>query len=46
MFLPKGASNLVDEAGIKIVKKYGFDKLNDIAKLSFKNTSKIKNYFE
>lgn len=40
--LPKGASNLVDEAGVKIVKKYGFDKLKDIAKLSFKNTEKIK----
>ena len=42
MFLPKGASNLVDEAGIQIVKKYGVDKLNEIAKLSFKNTEKIK----
>lgn len=44
MFLPKGASNLVDEAGYKIVQKYGFDKLKEIAKLNFKNTEKIKNY--
>ncbi len=42
IFLPKGASNLVDETGIKIVKQYGFDKLKDVAKLNFKNTNKIK----
>lgn len=41
-FLIKGASNKVDELGLKIVNKYGFDKLNDIAKLNFKNTEKIK----
>ena len=40
--LPKGASNLVDECGKKIVKEYGFDKLKEIAKLNFKNTEKIK----
>lgn len=40
--LPKGASNLVDEKGAAIVKKYGFDKLKEIAKLNFKNTDKIK----
>ena len=40
--LPKGASNLVDEVGRKIVDAYGFDKLKDIAKLNFKNTEKIK----
>jgi ribonuclease HIII len=40
--LPKGASNLVDEIGVKIVKEYGIDKLNEIAKLNFKNTDKIK----
>ena len=40
--LPKGASNQVDEMGIKIVKEYGFDKLKEIAKLNFKNTDKIK----
>ncbi len=42
MTLPKGASNLVDNVGIEIVKKYGFDKLKEIAKLNFKNTDKIK----
>lgn len=45
-FLIKGASNKVDELGVKIVKKYGFDKLKDIAKLNFKNTEKIKNIIE
>lgn len=42
MFLPKGASNLVDEAACNIIKKYGFDKLKDLAKLNFKNTEKVK----
>lgn len=40
--LVKGASSLVDEQGKEIVKKYGIEKLNEIAKLSFKNTDKIK----
>lgn len=43
MFLLKGASDKVDEIGIQIVKKYGIEKLNEIAKLNFKNTEKIKN---
>lgn len=42
-FLPKGASDKVDLVGAEIVKKYGFDKLKDIAKMNFKNTEKIKN---
>ena len=42
-FLIKGASDKVDELGVKIVQKYGFDKLKEIAKLNFKNTEKIKN---
>ena len=42
MNLLKGASDKVDDLGIEIVKKYGFDKLNEIAKLNFKNTEKIK----
>ena len=33
----------VDKQGALIVEKYGFEKLNDIAKLNFKNTEKIKN---
>ena len=40
--LPKGASTTVDNVGTEIVKKYGFDKLTEIAKLNFKNTDKIK----
>ncbi len=42
VFLIKGASDKVDELGLKIINKYGFDKLKDIAKLNFKNTEKIK----
>lgn len=42
ILLPKGASTSVDDVGVKIVEKYGFEKLEDIAKLSFKNTEKIK----
>ena len=41
MLLPKGAGPSVDEIGIKIVEKYGFDKLKEVAKLNFKNTDKI-----
>ena len=43
VFLPKGASDVVDEMGVKIAKKYGIDKLSEVAKLNFKNTDKIKN---
>lgn len=39
--LPKGAGTSVDEAGKVIVQKFGREKLNEIAKLSFKNTDKI-----
>lgn len=42
IILPKGASDLVDKVGIDIVKKYGFNKLKEIAKLNFKNTNKIE----
>lgn len=45
-FLPKGAGPSVDETATKLVEKYGFDILNKIAKLSFKNTQKIKNLKE
>lgn len=41
-FLIKGASDKVDDLGVKIVNKYGFDKLKEVAKLNFKNTEKIK----
>lgn len=40
--IPLGASSLVDEVGATLVKKYGPNILNEIAKLSFKNTEKIK----
>ena len=46
VFLPKGASDAVDEMGAKIAKKYGFDKLSEVAKLNFKNTEKIKNLLQ
>lgn len=42
VFLPKGASEVVDDMGVKIVEKYGFEKLKECAKLNFKNTEKIK----
>lgn len=41
--LPKGASSVVDDMGVLIVEKYGFDRLKECAKLNFKNTEKIKN---
>ena len=39
--LPKGAGDGVDAIGTEIVKKYGSNKLNEIAKLNFKNTERI-----
>jgi len=39
--LVKGAGNLVDEIGEELVEKYGKDKLNEVAKLNFKNTERI-----
>lgn len=36
-----GASNLVIEQGISFVKKYGFEELKKVAKISFKTTQKI-----
>ena len=43
MVIPKGAGVLVDEFGKKVVEKYGKEKLNEIAKLNFKNIEKILN---
>lgn len=40
--LPKGAGKIVDEIGAKLVKKYGDNILNEIAKTNFKNTERIK----
>ncbi len=41
MPLPKGASDRVDEAAKAFVLKHGQDKLNHVAKLHFKNTSRV-----
>ena len=41
MPLPKGAGKDVDKIGEEIVEKYGKDKLNEVAKLNFMNTSRI-----
>ena len=38
---PLGASSLVDEAGKIFVQKYSIESLKDVAKISFKNTSRI-----
>ncbi len=40
--LPKGAGPMVDEKGIAIAKEKGFSALENIAKMNFKNTEKIK----
>ena len=39
--IPFGASTEADKTGELIVSKYGKDKLKEVAKLNFKNTSKI-----
>jgi len=39
--LPKGAGSQVDSIGEEVVEKYGEEKLNEIAKLNFKNTERI-----
>lgn len=42
MFLPKGAGTSVNEVAQKIIDKYGFDKLYELAKMNFKNVEKLK----
>ncbi len=39
--LPKGASNIVDEAAAKIVREKGPDFLNRVAKIHFKTTARV-----
>ncbi len=39
--LPKGAGSEVDRIGEEVVEKYGKEKLNEIAKMNFKNTERI-----
>jgi len=41
MPLPKGAGKDVDEIGEEIVEKFGEEKLQEIAKVNFKNTDRI-----
>ena len=41
MILPKGAGDIVNTVGMDIVKKYGKNKLPEIAKMNFKNVEKI-----
>ena len=41
MTLPKGAGDNVDSFALEVIKKYGKDKLKEIAKLNFKNTERI-----
>lgn len=40
--VPKGAGTIVDDYAKEVVQKFGFEKLNDVAKMNFKNTEKIK----
>lgn len=37
----KGASSAVDQCARTFVKRYGMEKLGDVAKLHFKNTEKL-----
>ena len=39
--IPKGANDIVDNTAKEIVKKYGKDKLYEIAKMNFNNAKKI-----
>ncbi len=39
---PKGASNIVDKAGIEFVKKYGIENLTNVSKINFKNFKRIE----
>jgi ribonuclease HIII len=44
--LPKGASSKVDQAASYLVKKRGYDCLDQFAKVHFKNTEKIATYLK
>ena len=44
MEIPLGAGTKVDETGKELVKKFGNDILNEISKISFKNTERIKKH--
>lgn len=38
---PKGGGEIVDKSGIEFVKKFGIEKLNEVAKINFRNYKKI-----
>ncbi len=42
MDIPMGAGDIVNKYAKEIVNKYGFDKLNELVKMNFKNIDKIK----
>ena len=42
MEIPMGASTRVDKFAAEVIKKYGEDKLNEIAKIHFQNTKRAK----
>ena len=44
--LPKGAGPKVDEIGSELTKKYGPEILNEITKINFKNTERIKQSYQ
>ena len=46
IFIKKGAGADVDQQAAMLVEKHGIDVLNLIAKVSFKNTEKVKNIVE
>lgn len=41
MLFPKGAGPAVDQAGADFCRKFGYDNLNKVAKLHFKNSGKV-----
>ncbi len=42
MKFQKGAGKDVDSCGVAFIQKYGFERLQEVAKIHFKNTDKIK----
>lgn len=44
--LPKGGGPLVDTAGVKFIRRHGVEAMRRVAKLHFKNTTKINEQLE
>ena len=44
MTFQKGAGAKVDECALAFVRKYGMEKLGQVAKLHFQNTRKLQEY--